>query len=102
MVTGLGVVRILGCSRVSPVRSEVSMPIVTQVQVRQPAPGDLIAEKFVVSGIGSGFEGTVGSSPRRPETGGRQGGAQTAGGMAGVGEFSTQLRIVSPHGQAPR
>jgi phage tail protein X len=73
------------------------MPIVTQVQVRQPAPGDLIAEDFVVSGIGSGFEGTVGL--RVLDSGGREiasGGAQSAGGMAGVGEFSTRLRIDSP------
>jgi phage tail protein X len=73
------------------------MPIVTQVKVRQPASGDLVAEKFVVSGIGAGFEGTVGL--RVLDARGREiasSGAQAAGGMAGVGEFSTQLRIADP------
>ena len=73
------------------------MPIVTQVKVRQPSPGDLVAERFVVSGIGSGFEGTVGLrvlDARGLEI--ASGGAQAAGGMAGVGEFSTELQIASP------
>lgn len=73
------------------------MPIVTQVKVRQPAPRDLVAERFLVSGIGSGFEGTVGL--RVLDARGREiasGSAQSAGGMAGVGEFSTRLRITSP------
>src|SRR3954462_11097388 len=73
------------------------MPIVTQVKVRQPAPGDLVAEEFVVSGIGSGFEGTVGL--RVLDARGQEiatGGAQAAGGMAGVGEFTTRLRITAP------
>ena len=73
------------------------MPIITQVQVRQPAARDLVAEEFVVAGIGSGFEGTVGL--RVLDSRGRElasGGAQAAGGMAGVGEFSTRLRIDAP------
>ena len=73
------------------------MPIVSQVKVRQPAPDDLVAEKFVISGIGSGFEGTVGLRVLNSQ--GQEiasGGAQAAGGMAGVGEFTTHLTIASP------
>lgn len=73
------------------------MPIVSQVKVRQPAARDLVAEELVVSGIGSGFEGTVGL--RVLDGRGRllaSGGAQSAGGMAGVGEFSATLTMASP------
>lgn len=73
------------------------MPIVTQVKVRQPVSSDLVAEEFVVCGIGSGFEGTVGLRVLNAK--GQElasGGAQAAGGMAGVGEFSARLRIASP------
>jgi phage tail protein X len=73
------------------------MPIISQVKVRQPAPQDLVADEFIVSGIGSGFEGTVGL--RVLDARGREiatGGAQSAGGMAGVGEFSATLTIASP------
>jgi phage tail protein X len=73
------------------------MPIVTQVKVRQPAGGDLVADTFVVSGIGAGFEGTVGL--RVLDARGQEiasGGAQAAGGLAGVGEFSTELHIATP------
>ena len=73
------------------------MPIVTQVKVRQPADQDLVATSFVVAGIGAGFEGTIGlrvlDSRRRVLA---QGSAQSAGGMAGVGEFSTTLTFPTP------
>ena len=73
------------------------MPIVTQVKVRQPADRDLVAKSFVVAGIGNGFEGTIGM--RVLDSRGRvlaQGSAQSAGGMAGVGEFSTTLTFGTP------
>jgi phage tail protein X len=73
------------------------MPIVTQVKVRQPADQDLVGESFVVAGIGAGFEGTIGL--RVLDSRGRvlaQGSAQSAGGMAGVGEFSTTLTFPTP------
>lgn len=73
------------------------MPIVTQVKVRQPADQDLVARTFVVAGVGNGFEGTIGM--RVLDSRGRvlaQGSAQSAGGMAGVGEFSTTLSFATP------
>ena len=79
------------------------MPIVTQVKVRQPADQDLVGKSFVVAGIGAGFEGTIGLRVLDPR--GRvlaQGSAQSAGGMAGVGEFSTTLRFPTPPRAGPR
>jgi len=73
------------------------MPIVTQVQVRQPQKLDLVGRRFVVSGVGSGFEGTIGL--RVLDSRGRElavGFAQSAGGMAGIGEFSSTLEMDSP------
>jgi phage tail protein X len=73
------------------------MPIITQVKVRQPDRHDLVAERFVVAGVGAGFEGTIGL--RVLDGRGRviaSGSAQSAAGMAGVGEFSTTLTIARP------
>ena len=73
------------------------MPIVTQVQVRQPAKHDLVGSRFVVAGVGAGFEGTIGL--RVLDSRGRElaaGSAQSAGGMAGVGEFSATLVMTAP------
>ena len=73
------------------------MPIVTQVKVRQPADHDLVGSRFVVAGIGAGFEGTVGL--RVVDHRGHvlaQGSGQSAGGMAGVGEFSAVLTFATP------
>ena len=70
------------------------MPIVTQVKVRQPVDQELVAASFVVAGVGNGFEGTIGM--RVLDSRGRvlaHGSAQSAGGMAGVGEYSTTLTI---------
>ena len=73
------------------------MGIITDVRVRQPARNDLVGRRFVVSGIGAGFEGTIGIRLLGPQ--GRvlaQGSAQSAAGGVGVGEFSTTLRVNEP------
>jgi hypothetical protein len=73
------------------------MGIVTDVRVRQPAKDDLVGRRFVVSGFGAGFEGTIGLRLLGPQ--GRvlaSGSAPSAGGGIGTGEFSTTLRVEHP------
>lgn len=73
------------------------MPIITKVTVHQPVKNELVAATFVVAGVGAGFEGTIGL--RVLDGRGRElaaGSAQSAGGMTGLGEFSTTLTIASP------
>jgi nucleoid-associated protein YgaU len=73
------------------------MALITDVRVRQPAKDDLVGRTFVVSGIGAGFEGTIGL--RLLDARSRvvaQGSAQSAGGGIGVGEFSTELTVPRP------
>ena len=36
------------------------MGILSDIRVRQPAKGDLVGRQFTVTGIGTGFEGTIG------------------------------------------
>jgi hypothetical protein len=36
------------------------MGLQTDVRVRQPEKNDLVGDRFVVAGIGAGFEGTIG------------------------------------------
>ena len=36
------------------------MGLVTDVRLRQPRTDDLVSDRFVVAGIGAGFEGTIG------------------------------------------
>ncbi|WP_162599943.1 Gmad2 immunoglobulin-like domain-containing protein [Nocardioides solisilvae] len=70
------------------------MALVTDVRVRQPKADDLVADGFVVAGIGHGFEGTIGI--RVLGGNGRvlgTGSAQSSGGMAGVGDFATTVRL---------
>lgn len=70
------------------------MGIITDVRVRQPVEDDLVAERFLVAGVGNGFEGTIGI--RVLNAAGKvlaQDSAQSAGGMVGVGEFSTRVRL---------
>ncbi len=73
------------------------MGLISDVQVRQPAKDDLVGRTFVVSGIGAGFEGTIGirllDGRNRVVA---QGSAQSAGGGIGVGEFSTELTVPKP------
>lgn len=73
------------------------MGIITDVRVRQPAKNDLVGRQFTVSGIGSGFEGTIGI--RLVTKAGKviaRGSAQSTGGMAAIGEFSTRLKVDDP------
>lgn len=73
------------------------MGIISDIQVRQPVNGDLVGRRFTVTGIGTGFEGTVGL--RLLNRAGKviaTGFAQSAGGMAALGEFSTTLKVKSP------
>ena len=66
------------------------MGIVTDVRVRQPAKDQLVGRRFLVAGVGAGFEGTIGMRLLGPQ--GRvlaTGSAQSAGGGFGVGEYST-------------
>jgi Immunoglobulin-like domain of bacterial spore germination/LysM domain len=68
--------------------------LVSDVRVRQPANDDLVGRQFTVSGIGSGFEGTVGL--RLLNQRGAvlaSGSAQSSGGMAGLSEFTTKLKV---------
>lgn len=73
------------------------MGLITDVRVRQPAKDDLVGRRFVVAGIGNGFEGTIGV--RVLDGRGRvlaEASAQSTGGMAAVGEFSTHVTVSSP------
>src|SRR5689334_23898852 len=73
------------------------MGILSDIRVRQPAKSDLVGKEFTVSGIGTGFEGTIGM--RVLNRAGKviaTGFAQSSGGMAAIGEFSTTLRVKNP------
>lgn len=73
------------------------MGILSDIRVRQPAKGDLVGREFTVTGIGTGFEGTIGM--RLLNRAGKvvaTGFAQSSGGMAAIGEFTTTLKVASP------
>ncbi len=73
------------------------MGLITDVRVRQPARNDLVGRRFLVAGIGNGFEGTIGM--RVLDARGRvlaEDSAQSTGGMAGIGEYSTHIRVDDP------
>ena len=73
------------------------MGILSDIRVRQPAKDDLVGRQFTVSGIGTGFEGTIGL--RLLNNAGKviaTGSAQSAGGMAALGEFSATLKVKTP------
>lgn len=67
------------------------------VQVRHPAPHDLVAETFAVAGIGTGFEGTVGWRLLDSHGGTIKEGGTQAGGMAVMGEISFSIDLAG-HG----
>ena len=73
------------------------MALMTDVRVRQPRENDLVSDRFVVAGIGAGFEGTIGIRVL-----GRSGrvlatdSAQSSGGGIGVGDFAARVRISDP------
>jgi nucleoid-associated protein YgaU len=73
------------------------MGILSDVRVRQPAKGDLVGRKFTITGIGTGFEGTIGM--RLLNRNGKviaTAFAQSTGGMAAIGEFTTTMTVKSP------
>lgn len=69
------------------------------VQVRQPAPHDLVGDRLVIAGVGHGFEGTVGWR-LLDEAGATvaEGGAQ-AGGMVVLDSFVVTVDLTSYKGQ---
>lgn len=73
------------------------MGILSDIRVRQPAADDLVGREFTVTGIGTGFEGTIGI--RLLNKAGKvvaTGFAQSTGGMAAIGEFTTTLKVKTP------
>ena len=73
------------------------MALVTDVRVRQPRDNDVVADRFVVAGIGAGFEGTIGIRVLAPN--GKvlaTDSAQSSGGGTGVGDFSARIRLTDP------
>jgi nucleoid-associated protein YgaU len=75
------------------------MGILSDVRVRQPAKGDLVGRQFTVAGIGTGFEGTIGM--RLLNSSGKviaTGFAQSTGGMAAIGEYTTTFEVAKPPG----
>lgn len=73
------------------------MAILSNIKVRHPAKNDLVGREFTVTGVGSGFEGTIGI--RVLNRNGKvlaESFAQSSGGMAAVGEFSTRLAVPTP------
>ncbi len=73
------------------------MGLLTEVKVRHPAKDELIGRRFLVAGVGNGFEGTIGI--RLLDGRGRvvaSGFAQSSGGMAGIGEFATTIEVARP------
>jgi nucleoid-associated protein YgaU len=73
------------------------MGLVAEVRVRQPRANDVVSDRFVVAGIGAGFEGTIGIRVLDPK--GKvlaSDSAQSSGGGIGVGDFSTRVRVPDP------
>ncbi len=73
------------------------MAVMTDVRVRQPRTNDLVSDRFVVAGIGAGFEGVVGIRVLGPS--GRvlaTDSAQSSGGGVGVGDFVARVHLADP------
>ena len=73
------------------------MGLITDVRLHQPVKNELVARRFLVAGIGAGFEGTIGIRVLGPK--GKvlaQDSAQSSGGGIGIGEFSTHVRLADP------
>lgn len=73
------------------------MGLITDVRLRQPVDHDLVGRRFLVAGIGAGFEGTIGIRVLGP-TGKvlATDFAQSSGGGIGIGEFSTKVHVKDP------
>ena len=72
------------------------MGILSDVRVRQPAKDDLVGRRFVVSGIGTGFEGTIGIRVLKGTKVIATGSAQSSGGNGALGEFVTHVTVPKP------
>jgi nucleoid-associated protein YgaU len=73
------------------------MGLITDVRLRQPVKDELVGRRFLVAGIGAGFEGTIGIRVLGPK--GKvlaEDSAQSSGGGIGIGEFSTHVRFADP------
>ena len=73
------------------------MGLITDVRLRQPVDNELVGRQFLVTGIGAGFEGTIGIRVLGPK--GKvlaTDSAQSSGGGIGIGEFSTQVTADDP------
>jgi nucleoid-associated protein YgaU len=73
------------------------MGILSDIKVRQPARHDLVGKDFLVAGIGTGFEGTIGI--RLLNRAGKvidTDFANSSGGMALIGEFSKRVSVKNP------
>ena len=73
------------------------MGIISDIRVRQPARHDLVGRQFTVTGIGTGFEGTIGM--RLLNRTGKviaTAFAQSTGGMAALGEFTATMKVKNP------
>jgi hypothetical protein len=73
------------------------MGLITDVRLRQPVDNELVGRRFLVTGIGAGFEGTIGIRVLGPK--GKvlaTDSAQSSGGGIGIGEFSTRVKVDDP------
>lgn len=73
------------------------MGLITDVRLRQPVGNDLVGRRFLVAGVGSGFEGTIGIRVLGPS--GKvlaTDSAQSSAGGIGIGEFSTRVKVDDP------
>ena len=67
------------------------------MRLRQPVNNELVGRRFLVAGIGAGFEGTIGIRVLGPK--GKvlaTDSAQSSGGGIGIGEFSTRVKLKEP------
>lgn len=73
------------------------MAVMGDVRVRQPRANDVVSDRFVVAGIGAGFEGTIGI--RVLTSGGKvlaTTSAQSSAGGIGVGDFAAHVHVPDP------
>jgi nucleoid-associated protein YgaU len=73
------------------------MGLITDVRLRQPGRLQLVGRRFLVTGIGAGFEGTIGIRVLGPK--GKvlaTDSAQSSGGGIGIGEFSARVSVTDP------
>ncbi len=73
------------------------MGLITDVRLRQPVANELVGRRFLIAGIGAGFEGTIGVRVLGPKGAVlATDSAQSSGGGIGIGEFSTRVTVADP------